>query len=219
MNCYIDKALCKKADTESCNETCRAFILLEAIYSGSNIPKRYQREKGLSPGESDLEAFRNLQRFKLDIVNKVAEGENLFIYSKGTGNGKTSWATKICSEYIRKKVFSKKIDNLVYYVNTPELLEDLRRGYSDGEYDNILHKLKTADIVVFDDIGAEKSTEWVRERLYTIINYRVMEGKTTIYTSNLHLEEIYSNLGSRVGSRIKEGTTFIELRGHDRRGM
>ena len=219
MNCYINKKLCKKADTESCNESCKAFILFEAIYSNSNIPKRYQRDIPLYPGEGDLEAFKTLQGFKLNIVDKVENGENLFIYSTGTGNGKTSWATKIANEYMRKRVFSKDIDNLIYYVSTPELMEDLRRGYSDGEYDSIIFKLKNSDIVIFDDIGAEKSSEWVRERLYTIINHRVVEGLTTIYTSNLNISDIYTNLGNRVGSRIKEGTTFVELRGHDRRGV
>lgn len=219
MDCYINKSLCRKANTNICNDNCKAFILLEAIYTGSNIPKRYRVDKGLSPGEKDLEAFKKLQEFKDNIVDNVVKGNNLFIYSKGTGNGKTSWATKISNEYIRKKVFSKNIDNLIYYVNTPELLEDLRRGYTDGEYDNIIYKLQHSDIVIFDDIGAEKSTEWVRERLYTIINYRVTEGLSTIYTSNLDIGDISINLGNRIGSRIKEDTTFIELKGNDRRGL
>ena len=217
--CYVDKTVCKKAGTEACTDGCRAFILMEAIYSFSGIPKRYQREKKLTPGTSDLESLNPLNEFNNKILNHVEEGEGVFLFSKGTGNGKTSWVCKIANEYIRKMLFTKEIDDLVYYVNTPELLENLRRGYDDGEYDLITHKLKNAKIVIFDDIGAEKSTEWVRERLYTLINHRVMEGLTTLYTSNLTIDEIRDNLGSRVASRIKEGNLFVELKGQDRRAL
>ena len=219
MECYINKKLCKKADTEYCNINCKAYILFEAIYEGSNVPKKYQKDIALSPGDSDLDSFRKLLEYRQNIVENVEEGKNLYLFSKTTGNGKTSWATKIINEFIRKKVFSINITNLVYYVNTPDLLEELRLGYETGEYKNIMEKVKTAKLVLFDDIGAEKSNAWVRERLYTIINYRISEGLSTIYTSNLSIEELQINLGIRVGSRLRENTTIIELVGKDKRGI
>ena len=216
--CYVKKEVCKKSSTPVCGENCRAYILFEAIYGVSNIPKKYQNDKTLVPENADLEQFRILNGFKKNVVNHVGKGRNVFITSHMTGNGKTTWACKIAHEYIKKSLFNDDIDNLVYYVNVPELLEDLRRGYDDGEYDSILHKLKSSKLVIFDDVGAEKSSEWVRERLYTIINYRVLNGLSSIYTSNLSMDELVLNVGQRVVSRLKEDTLIVELVGKDRRG-
>lgn len=216
MRCYADK-YCKKVNTEECGELCRAYMFIEAVYEGSNIPKIYRYDKPLIPSKKDLDSFKLLKGFMDGIVQEVAEGNNLFIFSKGTGNGKTSWATKIVNNYIRKNLF-KRVENLVYFINTPQLLEDMRLGYNDGQYELLISKIKEADIVIFDDIGAEKSTEWVRERLYTIINFRVSEGKTTIYTSNLSIDELALNLGQRVASRLMANTLSINLVGADKRG-
>lgn len=210
---------CKKANSDECNRYCRAYILMEAIYSSSNIPKKYQRDTPLSPPKADLESFRELQNFKLNVLDHVENGNNLFIYSKGTGNGKTTWGSKILNEYIKKKVFSKDIENLIYFVNMPELMESLRVGYDDGSYSSIIDKIQKADIVLFDDIGAEKGSEWVRERIYTILNYRIVNCLSCIYTSNLSIEDIRVALGDRVASRILDNTVVVELIGADRRGL
>lgn len=220
MNCYCETD-CKRFGRSKCNKSCRAYILLEAIYSTSNIPLRYRRDEKLYPDGCDLNSFKSLRNFKDNIIDNVSEGKGLFIYSKNTGNGKTSWAIKMLNEYIKKMVFKRDLDGfdkMVYYVNTPELLEELRQGYSTGEYGSIICKLKEADVVVFDDIGAEKATEWVRERLYTIINYRINNLKSNIFTSNLDIEQIGISLGDRIASRIRDNNYVIELQGTDRRG-
>lgn len=219
MECYVDKRLCKKADSEVCGCDCRAYILLESIYGDSNIPRKYQYDRPLVPESEDLESFKVLRSFRENIQSHVSKGRNLFIMSKFTGNGKTTWACKIGQEFIKKNLFTHDIDNLIYYVNVPELMEELRCGYENGDYVYIMNKLKSAKLVIFDDLGAEKSTDWVRERLYTIINYRVLNGLSSIYTSNLNLDELTISLGNRVVSRLKEETLMIEFFGKDRRGV
>lgn len=59
-------------------------------------------------------------------------------------------------------------------------------------------------------IGAEKSTEWVNERLLSIINTRMMKGLSTIYTSNCSLDDIGKRMGERIRSRIRGSVTEIQ---------
>ena len=73
------------------------------------------------------------------------------------------------------------------YIYLPTFLEDLRNSYSnpDEDFAEVLEMLKKCKLLIIDDIGAEKVTEWVRERLVSIINTRVSGGLSTclLYTS------------------------------------
>ena len=78
--------------------------------------------------------------------------------------------------------------------------------------------LKKCKLLIIDDIGAERVTEWVRERLVSIINTRVGAGLSTIYTSNLSPEELKEGLGDRISSRVLGSSGVVEITGADRRG-
>lgn len=218
MKCWA-KGYCKRHNTEKCHEHCDVYVILKAIYSQTYLPKKYQYEKAIKPQQEDLGAFRLLSKWREDIVEHVEDGDNLFLYSPTTGNGKTSWATKMANFYIRKTVFTGKIENLVLYINVTDFLEKLRASYK-GEVegiDELKAKLRKAKIVIMDDLGAEKPSEWARERLYEVINHRDNEMLTTIYTSNLSIDKIEERLGSRIASRVRN-STVVKLVGEDRRG-
>jgi len=212
------KSYCKKYGSSVCHQFCDVYVLLKAIYSQTNIPKKYQYDRQITPSKKDVEAYKQLNAWKEDVVNKVESGENLFIWSTGTGNGKTTWATKIANYFIRKSVFKKEIENLVVYVNVPTFLEQLRASYDQKlpEVDLLKERLLNAKLAILDDIGAEKSSAWVVERLYEIINYRDNEMLSTIYTSNVSIQDLEDRLDKRITSRIKNSTQ-IELVGQDRR--
>ena len=154
-----------------------------------------------------------------NIVEKVEAGEGLYIWSTGTGTGKTSWACKIMSYYFRKIAFKSGLENEGLYIFLPTFLEDLRSFYDnpDPDFAEELEMVKNCKLLIIDDIGAEKPSEWVRERLLSFINTRVSNGLSTIYTSNLSLEELENKMGQRVASRIKGSTKEIQLSGADRR--
>ena len=136
------------------------------------------------------------------------------------GTGKTSWACKILSYYFRKVAFKSGLENEGLYIYLPTFLDDLRQSYDepDADFSELLDMLKNCKLLVIDDIGAEKSTEWVNERLLSIINTRMMKGLSTVYTSNCSLEEIGNRMGERISSRIRGSATEIHLVGQDRRG-
>ena len=124
----------------------------------------------------------------MDCVEENVElGEGLYIWSDRVGNGKTSWACKIMSHYFRKIAFKSGLENEGLYIYLPTFLEDLRSSYNeepDPEFMEVLSMMKNCKLLILDDIGAEKSSEWVNERLLSIINTRIMKGLSTIYTSN-----------------------------------
>jgi len=78
------------------------------------------------------------------------------------------------------------------------------------EYTNI-------PVLVLDDIGAERPTEWVREKLNMIIYFRNNKGLKTLFTSNYEPAELQERLDERISSRIHQQCQIIKLTGPDRR--
>ena len=162
-----------------------------------------------------------MNNFKENIVEHVEKGEGLYIWSSNTGNGKTSWACKIMSYYFRKIAFTSGLENEGLYIYLPTFLDDLRNSYSDPspDFEEELEMVKACKLLIIDDIGAERVTEWVRERIVSIINTRTANGLSTIYTSNLSLKGLTDKLGDdRISSRIRGSVQEINLLGKDNRG-
>lgn len=219
MRCYAED-YCKK-DRSSCSELCGGYRVLRALYSLSRIPIKYQYKMDLIPEKEDMQSFIALNDFKENIVDHVTRGEGLYIWGANTGNGKTSWACKIMGYYFRKVAFSSGLENEGLYIYLPTFLDDLRNSYSSStpEFEEELEMVKSCKLLIVDDIGAERVTEWVRERIVSIINTRSANGLCTIYTSNLSLKGLADKLGDdRISSRIKGSVTEINLLGMDKRG-
>ena len=60
-----------------------------------------------------------------------------------------------------------------------------------------------ADLLILDDLGQEKVSDWVRDRLYRIISNRWNSGKKTIFTSNYSVDKLKETVGEAVHSRVK----------------
>jgi len=155
-----------------------------------------------------------------NIIEKVEAGEGLYIWSERTGNGKTTWATKIIGHYFRKIAFNSGLENEGLYIYLPTFLNDLRSSFNspDPELEEVVQMISHCKLLIIDDIGAENPSEWVRERLLSYINTRVSNNLSTIYTSNVSLDELGEKMGDRVKSRITGSVKEIHLTGKDRRG-
>lgn len=97
-----------------------------------------------------------------------------------------------------------------------ELRDSFRKDSERSEAD-IIRQYSKADLVVLDDLGAEKTSEFALQSLYIIIDKRYSEMCPTIITSNLTVDEIAEKVGDRIASRIAGMCRVIELRGRDRR--
>ena len=105
------------------------------------------------------------------------------LYLHGTfGCGKTYLISAAFNELAKKRVTTE----IVYL---PELLRDLKSDFDS--FSDRIDYLENVDLLLIDDIGAEKVTEWSRDEvLGTILQYRMQEGLTTFFTSNLTIKDL-----------------------------
>lgn len=153
--------------------------------------------------------------------NYDPNNNNKGLYLHGTfGCGKTYLISAAFNELSKKRISTE----IVYY---PELLRDLKSDF-DTFADRIDY-LENVDLLLIDDIGAEKVTEWSRDEILgTILQHRMNNYKTTFFTSNLNIEQLEEHLiissnidemvkAKRIIERIKQLTEDMELIGENKR--
>lgn len=217
MKCFAEH-YCKK-DRSECSAVCGGYRVLRALYTLSQIPERYKYNIPLVPEQKDLPAFNELNEFMKAVVSHVEAGDGLYIWGDA-GNGKTSWACKIMGYYFRKIAFSSGLENEGLYIYLPTFLENLRAYYDtkDPEFEAILNMVMGCKLLIIDDIGAERMSEWVNERLLSFITERVNNELSTIYTSNLSPDAFRDRVEGRLASRVLGYSKEIHISGSDRRG-
>ena len=107
------------------------------------------------------------------------------------------------------------------FINVPRFLLTLKDSISNtSEYiDHIKENVLNTDLVVWDEVGVKSLTTYEHENLLNLINTRLDNGKSNIYTSNLFGSELQEKIGERLYSRIINLSTNIELKGKDKRGI
>ena len=105
------------------------------------------------------------------------------------------------------------------FVTVPELLDNMRGTYNDPgrDIDEWMDSVKNAELLLLDDLGAERANDWVRERIFVIVNHRYREELPTIFTSNIGPKDLAAQLGERTASRIIAMCDWISLEGEDYR--
>lgn len=105
----------------------------------------------------------------------------------------------------------------IQYANVPRLL-DMLRPQEGNANDRLMDELCEVEVLVLDDIGQEKVSVWVLERLYIIINERYVHDKKTIITSNVDIPKLLEKLGHRaIVSRIKGSSIAVNFIWKDKR--
>jgi len=188
----------------------------------ANIPKRYQHctldnfaaynetlEKAVAHAKRIAEAFPIVTR------GLLLEGQ--------PGVGKTHLAVAVL-----KQVIDHSGARGLFY-DTRDLLRVIRSTYDPSIRTTeleILRPVMTADLLVLDDLGAEKTSEWVDETMNLIVNTRYNERRLTIFTSNyLDIPDdtdpntLLFRIGFRMRSRLHEMCEFLVLDGADYREM
>ena len=189
---------------------------MKYLMDNSGIPKNRQIPKSLI-ADIDLEPYSKLADIKADIVNFVKDGENLFICSKYTGNGKTSWALKLLLKYFDEIWAGNGFRVRGMFVNVPTLLLQLK-NFSHPLSEEYKHNLMEADLVVWDEIASTSISTHDYGNLLMFLDYRFSAGKSNIFTSNATTQEdIEKSVGSKLTSRIWNCSEIVEFRGKDRR--
>lgn len=142
----------------------------------------------------------------------------------GFGTGKTFLASYLLHELA-------KVGHTGVIVYMPDFVEDLKSMFQDNNrMKETMDIMKHTDLLIFDDIGAENLSSWVRDHvLGSILNYR-MNRKPTFYTSNYSLADLQKHLsftnkdgeefykGERLMNRISPFVKVIRVEGENKRG-
>lgn len=217
-NCFY-KETCLLYSGEHCNDSCIRFAEMKNLFQTSLIPKaRWGLEK-LSPDEKDLQSYLELNDIKLNITEFVDNGRNLYIWSRSCGNGKTSWAIKLLKSYFNSIWNGNGLRVRGLFLHTPTFLQEIKNQFDNptDEFQKILDLVTEVDIVVWDDISATRMSEYDTSQLLLFIDKRVSEKRTNIYTGNIAPDNLYTNVGTRLGSRIVELSKCIEFKSNDDR--
>ena len=94
----------------------------------------------------------------------------------------------------------------------PKLFDELRSEARDTFY-----RIQETPILMLDDLGAERPTEWVLERLNILVDTRWREQRPILVTTNLEPGELWEQLGERAYSRLADGALAVAFGGGDRR--
>jgi DNA replication protein DnaC len=186
----------------------------------ANIPKRYQHctlDNFLAYNESLERAVAHARRLAHGFP---AAGVGLFLEGQ-PGVGKTHIAVAIL-----KHVVEAAGARALFY-DTRELLRLIRSTYDPSIRTTeveVLRPVLTADLLVLDDLGAEKTSEWVDETMNLIVNTRYSERRLTLFTSNYpdipddtDPNSLLFRIGARMRSRLHEMCEFVVLDAADYR--
>ncbi len=191
-------------------------------FAAANIPKRYQHctiANFTAYNESLLSAVAKARAI---VDSYPAAGKGLFLEGQ-PGVGKTHLGVAVLREVIEQT----NARGLFY--DTRDLLRVIRSTYDPSirttELD-VLRPVMQADLLVLDDLGAEKTSEWVEETMNLIVNTRYNERRLTIFTSNYadipddsEPNSLLFRIGHRMRSRLHEMCEFIVLDGADYREL
>lgn len=222
-----ENKLCWMQDTCNhcdCDSFCIRRMKLAYFYDAAMIPLNKRHHIGLRPDAdgTDEQIFAEvLKQAETNIESIVETGTNFYIHSKQCGNGKTSIALRLVEAYLNNTWFKSDLYCKVLFVSVPRFLLELKASIkAENNYiDYIKNNIAKADLVIWDDIGEKAATEFEGTNLYSIIDQRLLQGKSNIFTSNLDETELHAALGDRLASRVIYESVNIELKGKDKRGL
>lgn len=179
------------------------------------IPRRFRGVSFERAPVTDIApaVVREVRRYVDDIEARLDAGRGLWLMGD-IGTGKTTLAM-----LVSKAALDSGRSVAIY--SLPRLLAEIRTTFddqSDRSYVDLLDRLGAVDLLHVDDLGAEKTSEWVLEQLYAIINARYEDGRALVVTTNLDYERLQEQIGPRTVSRLVEicGDP-LPLHGRDRR--
>lgn len=215
QNCWY-KRIC----TEQCSENCIRYKLMYSLFKQSNLPEALWNYRELICHEKDLQVYKKLQAKSDAILNFIEAGNNLYIYSENCGNGKTTWAIRLMYSYFDKIWHKSCFDCKALFVSVPKFLYNCKRSISQDVkgFGELCNLISDVDLVIWDDIGEMKASDYEHQILFQYIDDRINSKKSNIYTSNKNKGQLEDVLGVRLASRIYNCSECIEFLEEDKRG-
>ena len=218
---------------------CRRAGAGGTLLAAARIPPRYRHctIESFEVWSGDL-GSRNLQararRRTREFVDCYPGVDGGLLFMGSVGTGKTHLAVAALKELVQ----TKGVRGL--YVNALDLVQQLQMSFDGGgpTREDILGPVTDTELLVLDELGAGRLTDWVRELLYYVINSRYMAERVTVFTTNYldspqppraeglggaqetgkgerWQETLADRISERLRSRLHEMAEVIELRGED----
>jgi DNA replication protein DnaC len=192
--------------------------LASRLLREAHIPPRFARSE-LETFEPDTDSQREALGRARQFVEQFPVIDKGLLFHGPYGVGKTHLAVAILKAVIRK------CGAKAYFFETPDLLRQVRNTYNNSVDETemgVLGPVLNAELLVLDDLGTEKTSEWVQETLGLVVNTRYNARRPTILTTNLRdpLDTTDPNsfmfqIGARTRSRLREMCDWIEIQGAD----
>lgn len=222
----------KESKTKTVATRCSCFkeqknqVLIEQ----ANIPRRYEN-CSFKNFEIHNDSHRHGLKISKQFVKNYPVQEIGLLFIGPCGVGKTHLAVAIIQELIQKKNVP------CYFCDFRELIRDIQNTFSPDSSlteSDVLSPVFQKEVLVLDELGAKRTTAWVEETIFYIINNRYNNKKLTIFTSNyLDKEEeeedrresffkkgddsLVDRIGVRLRSRLYEMCKIVEIWGEDYR--
>lgn len=209
----------------SCYQETRTKILLIR----ANIPRRYQN-CSFKNFEVHNDSHRDALRISKQFVKNYPVQDVGLLFIGPCGVGKTHLAVAIIRELIEKKGVP------CAFYDFRDLIRDIQATYdpeADMSTSEVLQPVLNTPVIVLDELGAKRTTAWVEETVFQIINHRYNEKKLTIFTTNYldkgdeedkrsefykkGEETLIDRIGVRLHSRLYEMCKIVEMAGPDYR--
>jgi DNA replication protein DnaC len=177
------------------------------------IPRRYHDVSFERPPVTEIEpraVVSAVRAFTDRIDSHLDAGRGLWFVGP-VGTGKTTLAMLVSKAAL-------KAGRSVAIYSLPRLLNEIRDTHrAERSHVELLDRLTDVDLLHIDDVGAERSTDWVLEELYSIVNARYEDQRSIVITTNLDYDQLSAQIAARTVSRLAEMCDQLPLEGVDRR--
>ena len=177
------------------------------------IPRRYRDVSFDRPPVSDIDPqiVTATRRYAATIEDQLEAGRGLWFMGP-PGTGKTTLAMLVSQAAL-------KTGRSVAIYSLPRLLNEIRDTHrAERSHVDLLDRLTEVDLLHIDDVGAQRTTDWVLEELYSIVNGRYEDQRSIVITTNiLDREALCEQITERTVSRLTEMCDELPLLGHDHR--
>lgn len=207
-----EKCQQEKRDAENRAEQERAAIeakrvSIEKRLGGACIPPRFQGkgfDNYLVENDGQKKALAKCLRYADQFQDNLKTGKSLLLLG-GVGTGKTHLANAIANKVIREQ------GKTVLYSTVGNILRFIRSTFNGSETSELeaYQVFSDPDLLIIDEIGVQKASEFELMALFDIINDRYENMVPTIIISNHGVDELSNYLGDRVVDRLREGGELI----------
>lgn len=204
--CEVEKRDAERAEFERAQRLMRIDDMRRA-----GFPEREMREWTFAHDDKQNPKLSAVMQNYVDNFKTMKERKKGLLLYGSVGTGKSYYAASIANALIDKG-YPCLMTNFSRLVNTIQGMYDGKQVYIDG--------LNKFELLIIDDLAAERDTEYMNEIVFNLIDSRYRSGLPLIITTNLTAEEIKNPADvrkQRTFSRLLEMTIPVEVNGVDRR--